>query len=145
MCPFCEELDNVEQSEFRSLVPRSQLTDRIIAEDEKFVLIAGVGAISPGYLLLLPKGHVRCFSHLPQSDLSSAEIWDQNIRKNVSSAFGEPVVFEHGSTSSTANAGGCIDHAHIHYVPADIDAIGHLSSMMPSKQIKRPLLASGCL
>jgi diadenosine tetraphosphate (Ap4A) HIT family hydrolase len=136
-CPFCEEIDDPERSEFRSLFPANVLETRTVAEDRDFRLIAGIGAIRPGYLLLLPKSHVRCFGHLTEPQLRVAEGWRTRISHNLKLLFGPSLMFEHGSISAAKNAGGCIDHAHMHFVPTVADAIPRVATDLPGKEISR--------
>ncbi|MEV4119568.1 HIT domain-containing protein [Micromonospora sp. NPDC049645] len=129
-CPFCVEFEDVEKSEFRRLFPRDVLPSRVLEQDSDFVLIAGIGAFRPGYLLLIPRSHVKRFGDLSRAVARRAEAWRLSCLRNLRGRFGEVVMFEHGGTRTDA-AGGCIDHAHLHLVPCRVDLMSELDRRMP--------------
>lgn len=135
-CPFCEEFNNVESSEFRKLFPKNILPHRFIKITDRFVVLAGLGAIKAGYTLIVPKKHVRSFSLLSRSDASEAQQLKDLIVGLVKSKFSEPIVFEHGSGGEKMSAGACIDHAHLHVVPTKADLYSKLKQEFGDRPIK---------
>ncbi len=95
--------------------------DRVIAETDNFVVMAGLGPITMGYSLLFPKDHIPSYSRLP------SHLWDEFLAaeqrlKSSLEVFAPFVVrYEHGQI------GGCLVdgevgtrhcyHAHRVFVP----------------------------
>lgn len=85
-----------------------------------FVIVAPLGSIVPGYVLILPAGHVASFAELDAADYEAARSTLEDIVATYRSAgYGEYSVFEHGCRTGQP-AAGCIDHAHWHVVPVDL-------------------------
>lgn len=118
-CPFCIEFTDIEASEFRTLFSREELQSRIILTTQAFNVIVGLGAINPGYLLLVPKIHNISFAHLSNTEAAEAEVIKKYLKEVLSKAYPNSsiIVFEHGATSSECLSGGCISHAHLHFLP----------------------------
>ncbi|MEW1778736.1 HIT domain-containing protein [Streptomyces sp. NPDC086777] len=134
-CPFCHEFNDVDDSEFRSLFPADELLNRTVAQDDLFTVVAGIGAINPGYVLLLPRRHTRCFANLTDDEAAGADMWFRKIRDTLSKVYTDPFIFEHGSRSIRAKSGSCIDHAHLHFVPTEVDPCNHLKRSMRYSKI----------
>lgn len=114
-CCFCAELAGVE-TEFHDLYP--DLSGRIVAQTERFVVLPSLGQLAPGHLLLLPREHVTSFGALNKGARQEAQRLCLHISRMLDERFSTPVCFEHGS-SGNGHAGGCgITHAHVHFVPA---------------------------
>ena len=98
-------------SNFSRLITRTSVVD----------VLAGLGSLIPGYVLIVPRRHVRSVGALRTNELiHTFDIaWAMAVR--ITAAFGGSVVLvEHGS-SGDCNVPGraCIDHAHIHLFPLD--------------------------
>jgi diadenosine tetraphosphate (Ap4A) HIT family hydrolase len=92
-----------------------------VQHSERFVVVAALGAIVPGYVLVLPRRHCASFLEL------TADEYDEGLQvvesvKAVYAARGlaEWTVFEHGCPPGHP-ASGCVAHAHWHLVPVAID------------------------
>jgi ATP adenylyltransferase len=107
----------------------SQLSSRLLVETEHFSIIAGLGQIVEGYLLVLSKAHYHSISYLPTEFFPELEEISRKVRSILRKEYGEPLIFEHGSilfdsggSQPQPHGGGmCIDHAHIHYMPVPED------------------------
>jgi hypothetical protein len=49
-----------------------------------------------------------------------------HIRSMLSSVFSPAITFEHGSVTSDSSSGSCIDHAHLQFLPLDLDLLPRL-------------------
>ena len=127
-CTFCVELENVEKSEFRSFFTQTELKSRVIHNTQNFICLAALGAIRPGYILLLPKKHLFSFAFLDPSLAQEAEQLKSKLSNKIRKLFSDFIIFEHGVINSEATGGGCIDHAHLHFFPSNVDLFGYLSS-----------------
>lgn len=125
-CPFCLEFSDVEASEFRALVSSARLGSRIYEENDHFVTMAGLGAFSAGYIMLLPVSHVRSFALLRPDLLATADDLIERVSQVHEETFGRGVMFEHGSMAGSGDGGGCIDHAHIHWMRTDAPVLREL-------------------
>jgi diadenosine tetraphosphate (Ap4A) HIT family hydrolase len=99
-------------------------------------VICGLGAWVPGYVLLVTHSHFDNFSLVP--DESHAEFISlfANIERLFLAEFGEVTIFEHGAIDDKQQAGGCINHAHVHFVARSVNLCREL------KQEFRPLAIS---
>lgn len=113
-CEFCEEFTNP---------PRTP--NRILWEGDNFTLLPTIGALTPGYMLLMPKHHVRSFSDLPSAELRAALRIAEQSRSVISSRFGATILAEHGPGEQGTISAACCDHAHWHLIPCDPYQVAH--------------------
>ncbi|MBM4249870.1 MAG: hypothetical protein FJ149_10665 [Euryarchaeota archaeon] len=86
-----------------------------IAWSRSFFIMPMVGAGAEGYLLLVSRKHYHSMAELPIEQFAELSRLLPLVRAEVGKAFGNPIVFEHGSTCH--NLSCLIDHAHLHIVP----------------------------
>jgi diadenosine tetraphosphate (Ap4A) HIT family hydrolase len=135
-CTFCMELLDVDKSEFRSFFPRNVLKSRIVRSSENFVCLAALGAIRDGYILMLPKKHMNSFAFLDLALAHEAHELKVVLTNEIMNIFSDPIIFEHGVIDADNPSGGCIDHAHLHFFPSEVDLFTKLSSEFAYKPIK---------
>jgi SAM-dependent methyltransferase/diadenosine tetraphosphate (Ap4A) HIT family hydrolase len=96
---------------FSRLVHRTSVVD----------VMAGLGCIETGYLLLIPRQHVGSMGELAWSELSYAYDVAAVMADQIRLEFGTKVVtVEHGSSGTDPaqqTRPACITHAHIHLFP----------------------------
>jgi SAM-dependent methyltransferase/diadenosine tetraphosphate (Ap4A) HIT family hydrolase len=94
---------------------------RLIRRTSVVDVLAGLGAVIPGYVLLMPWRHVRSIGELTALEMSHVFDAAWKMADRVVSIFGGSVVLvEHGSSGHEHGpSGACIDHAHIHLFPLD--------------------------
>ncbi|WP_447002472.1 hypothetical protein ACRAKI_22420 [Saccharothrix isguenensis] len=98
-------------------------TNRIIVEEDGWVLLPTIGSFTPGYCLYMPLEHVDAAADLPVQALSKAQAAVEGVRSRITSAFGPTIVAEHGSRDCELGA-GCCTHCHLHLIPVPItDAV----------------------
>jgi diadenosine tetraphosphate (Ap4A) HIT family hydrolase len=107
-CPFCEEFAN----------PNYQ-PDRKIWENDDFILLPSLGSFTPGYLLLMPKIHIKSYATLSQKELTMALDIVECTREVVSREFGPVILAEHGVGKPGLRSSACCEHAHWHLIPCD--------------------------
>jgi SAM-dependent methyltransferase/diadenosine tetraphosphate (Ap4A) HIT family hydrolase len=92
---------------------------RLIFRTSVVDALAGLGSMAPGYVLLMPRRHVRSIGELSIQEITHVFDVAWMIRDRISEVFGGSVVLvEHGSSGHDHGASGaCIDHAHIHLFP----------------------------
>jgi len=92
----------------------------IISSTKKSLSIIGMGALTPGYILIAPKEH-----HLRLLDLDKEELEDllrmkEVIGAHIEQKYGPVMFFEHGSARNCVASGACVEHAHLHVIPQTI-------------------------
>jgi diadenosine tetraphosphate (Ap4A) HIT family hydrolase len=107
-CTFCEEFSTLNHK-----------PNRKIWEDDNFVVIPSLGALTPGYLLLMPKHHIRSFADSSPEELTTALDIAERTREVVSQVFGPVILAEHGPGSPESRSSACCDHAHWHLIPCN--------------------------
>ena len=135
-CTFCTEFLDVDKSEFRSIFPKDILNTRFIRSSKNFICLAALGAVRPGYILLLPKKHLFSFAFLHPFITQEAQELKTSITIDVRTYFSEPIIFEHGVINAESHGGGCIDHAHLHFFPSDSDLLPQLMSEFSCRPIE---------
>lgn len=100
--------------------------DEILEETRCFYVKPALGHFVDGYTLIISKRHRRSLSYCSTSELSELEHLKQRVSNHLSSMYQQSlVIFEHGEVCPGLRAGCCIDHAHLHLIPCDVDP-GHI-------------------
>ena len=98
---------------------RKEPYSRLILRTPVVDVMVGLGCIVPGYVLLMPRRHVRSMGELTVPEITHVFDVAWRMRDRISEVFGKNVVLvEHGSSGHLGSpSGACIDHAHIHLFP----------------------------
>jgi ATP adenylyltransferase len=114
-------------------------------ETTNFAVIPSLGALVPGWVLLVPKEHVLAIGALSDALVRELNVLKMQISGALSTHYCQPVVaFEHGPSQDGSNLGCGVDHAHLHLVPADIDLESAMCSKLPKGASWRPADFSQC-
>lgn len=117
VCDFCDKF-----SVNYDVRKRHPIFDYVIWEDDYFVVVPTLGCIVPGYVLIIPKSHHLGMATLPRHQIERLTELKEHIKKILAANFTTPIFFEHGPICNLQNrAGSCLDHAHLHCVPVDLD------------------------
>jgi diadenosine tetraphosphate (Ap4A) HIT family hydrolase len=121
-CPFCQRKDNCSMS---------------VLESENFFVFPSLGQLVEGYLLICGKEHYLSCSEIPQEQFSEFLDLKEKVRKTLSKNYTNPIFFEHGCISSDRDkkAGCCVEHAHLHCVPADVDLLDGIERNFKARKI----------
>jgi diadenosine tetraphosphate (Ap4A) HIT family hydrolase len=115
---------------------RTKFVDRIITENSDWYVIATLGQIVGGYVLIIPKDHVSCMGALTSKQSKSMS----NITKEVSHALCLeylpnnatipcPItMFEHGVVGQT------VKHAHLHILPVAVNLTAKIKADFPKSE-----------
>ena len=94
----------------------------VLYRDEHVTIVPALGALIPGYLLMLPTHHRPSFAVASAAEYAAASAMVERIRAIYKGlGYDHHTVFEHGCFSDTAEAPGCVTHAHWHVVPLNLD------------------------
>lgn len=125
-CIFCQEIENTEGSVFYEFVGE-EIQERIIYEDEDFIILVPIGCFVEGGVLLLTKKHYPSFAHLPKEKFTKLELLITKLKKIILKIWGvTPIVFEHGPGLKTSKGDCCVDHAHLNIFPVDVSVHDNL-------------------
>lgn len=108
-CTFCSQLVNGE---------RRTLDWAVISESRDFVAVPSLGALVPGWILLVPKRHILNLARLDPQQQSALRVEALRLKSSIEPIFGPVTMFEHGPSQAGSRVGCGVDHAHMHLVPA---------------------------
>ena len=137
-CEFCTEFSGYldDNSPIRKIFgPPLSGSPRLLYETDDFAVIVGLGQIVEGYLLILPKRHYFSMAFLSEELLQKLEELKIDTRKKMKSVYGDVVFFEHGATSGSNGAGRCVDHAHLHVLPLQINIENKLANDLNGEEM----------
>lgn len=121
-CVFCQIVSSPNENHTYGIVPVNILKNLIVTSTSNFYVMLDIAPLANNHSLIVTKQHYPAFSYV------AANNWGEvlDLIDLVSSAIVEatgvfPSIFEHGVVSKNDKFTCCIDHAHIHVVPIDID------------------------
>ncbi len=121
-CAFCERRDNCSLS---------------VLESENFFVFPSLGQIVEGYLLICSKEHYLSCSEIPQGQFLEFLDVKERVRTMLAQNYTDPIFFEHGCASQDRDkrAGCCVEHAHMHSVPANVDLVDAIEKNFKGRKI----------
>jgi ATP adenylyltransferase len=127
-CRLCKIMQNASSSVF----------DVVLLASENFVVLPARGHFCPGYLMLVSKQHMPNFAQIHNAHMiKELEILTFRTRCLLQVCFGRSIVYEHGSLGRARSAGSSVDHAHLHFIPTEIDLVKRLSASHTLLQVDR--------
>ena len=133
-CAFCSELENFNASTLYPLL-QGKISSRIIVQNNTFVALAGLGALTEGYVLLLPKKHYLDLSNLPLSEMKAFIYFKDYVVSIMQEIYGPLFCFEHGAANNGNLGGSSVDHAHLHIIPCKNALHEHINSNFKKNSI----------
>lgn len=131
-CVMCSGADATVDSPLQRLLPAGQ--SRFIAETPRLVAVPTFGCFVAGYLLVVPRVHVRSFGQLDTETLTEAEELIRSLAERIEARYGAPVLgFEYGNNQP---GGRRIEHAHWHLLPSNAELHGWLDSRLPGRRVE---------
>lgn len=121
---------------------RNKFAESIITENDDWYVIATLGQIIGGYVLIIPKKHVPCLGALVSASpgLGPQLTSFIKIREEVGRALSQEyygfmspcriTAFEHGVVGQT------IKHAHLHLLPAEMDLTSRIHADFPAARFE---------
>lgn len=93
----------------------ASLVDKPWLEDDHYYAIASIGALVPGWSLIVPKKHsYNLVGHLENADFYK---FVEAAASRIERTYGSVAVFEHGSVAADSATSCGTAHAHLHLVP----------------------------
>jgi diadenosine tetraphosphate (Ap4A) HIT family hydrolase len=132
---------------------------RVVWSTEHFNVQMGLGPLAEGYALILSRSHYSCCAELPETLAAEFEDLVRLVRRAQLRLYGESLMFEHGRSGACLPPGNGEDlcyHAHLHFLPAQVDLADSIASDFPAltfddwaavrrryRQTSRPYLLAG--
>nr|VFK24364.1 MAG: Protein similar to CwfJ C-terminus 1 [Candidatus Kentron sp. LFY] len=113
----------------------SQILPTDFFEEPNFIVIPDIAPLVEGHVLIVSVNHYPCFGAMSQEYLFETITIKHEIRRRLTRAYRAPIFFEHGPVASRKAAGVCIDHAHLHCLPANRGFSSFIAPNHSSEQI----------
>lgn len=99
---------------------------------DSYRAIASIGALVPGWSLIVPRDHTLNMA----GEFGSRACLEfiSEAANRLASEFGDVVVFEHGCTSEISATGCGTGHAHLHLVPLVFDLVDEAVQFDPAME-----------
>jgi diadenosine tetraphosphate (Ap4A) HIT family hydrolase len=123
ICCICSQIRGDAANDLLAhLIGSREYVRRVTLESDAFAVIPSIGPLVRGHVLLCPKMHFKSFAQIP----STLEAEFDGMKKRLSSllrrTYGRRVhCFEHGSAKKARQPLCTVEHAHIHFVPTDVE------------------------
>ena len=113
-CPMCAELNSGKMP--NELIDKSGLRDRILVENDEFVIIPSVSPLKMGHIMIVPRKHITSIVQLSVASVLKFEEFKKEIVLRITRKLGPVFCWEHG-VGKNKNGGCGITHAHFHILP----------------------------
>lgn len=129
-CPFCWALEDGYSPCWNQLFGSDDSGD-VLAAGTHFSILADTAPIVGGHLLIVTNRHIPSFAAVAPP--TRTELWEMKERMVawLTEVYQRPTLLEHGAASFARNAGSCVDHAHLHLVPARLGLLPRLAADYP--------------
>lgn len=115
-CVFCK-IGKAEENK----LPEHDLP---IIQTPDFFVVPALGQFTEGYVLICPKTHLLNLGTMDAVLFDRFLDLKEHVRTLLFEKYGrKPTFFEHGPASGLKRGGSCVDHAHLHAIPTDLDSI----------------------
>jgi len=129
-CQFCIEFKDINKSLFPSMT-NYKIKNRIVYEDNDFIVLVPLGQFIEGGLLLLTKEHIHSFAHLDKDKYILLNTLVDKIKSVIFEVFGIiPIIFEHSSSIDRSKGSCCVDHAHLNIFPVNININDYITDRL---------------
>ncbi len=83
----------------------------ILEETDNFYVKVGIGIITAGHVMIIPKKHYKAFGEINLNIVDEYLNLKEKVFNLISTIFSEPFLIEYGNFAQS------IHHAHIHFIP----------------------------
>jgi len=95
--------------------------DRVLDESPSFVAFPSIGALVPGWMLIVPRRPMLNLSRLTSAEAAELCQFARVVARRIATFGGQPYYFEHGNHTRGGLVGCGVDQAHLHVVPLPFD------------------------
>lgn len=104
-------------------IPCPHLWDAEIRSFPRFGVVASMGALVKGWLLVVPRQFHMNLRLLEDADRQDLVRIVQTLSRELEQFGGNVFIFEHGAVSESSSVACGVDQAHLHVVPLPFDLI----------------------
>src|SRR5690349_693609 len=122
----------------------TKLWDKPLVESTNFVAIPSLGALVPGWVMVVPKEHYLSIGALTDSMVGEMAGLKDALVSRLTQSYGELCAFEHGPGAAKRDVGCGVDHAHLHIVPVQFDLAEAAKSFLPPDLVWKDAHMSDC-
>lgn len=83
----------------------------ILEETENFYVKVGIGIVTAGHIMIIPKKHYKAFGEINSNTVDEYLALKEKVFNKISLLFSEPFLIEYGNFAQS------VHHAHIHFIP----------------------------
>lgn len=132
-CRFCGFLSGNKQ------MPKASIVDSPWFADSEYAAFVSIGALVPGWTLIVPKVHGINLTR----DYQGAAFWRfvGQVSSVLTVKYGRFSVFEHGAYSATSATSCGTAHAHLHIVPLSFSLLDEAKLFAPEMEWEECLAA----
>jgi diadenosine tetraphosphate (Ap4A) HIT family hydrolase len=130
-CPFCILIVEGRSPVWDHLF-HTENGDEVIFQTESFLVVLDTAPLAEGHLLIITDRHMPSLGGLSKTERDELHAVKRDMESKLRKVYGPITYFEHGAESFTRHAGACIDHAHLHLVPGDIDMLPRVARDYPN-------------
>jgi ATP adenylyltransferase len=110
--------------------------DRPIFRTPNFIVAPTIGALVPGWMLVVSTRHYISAGALPHDALAELRDTIEAVVTAMRSTGRTPAVFEHGPVCENTVVGCGIDHCHIHVAPLEFDLYSEAAQLSKAAGIR---------
>ncbi len=107
--------------------------DRVIWEDDRFLILPTIGCFIDGYVMIMPKRHTFSMAQLDKDELVELGKLTSQLYYKLKRKYGELMIAEHGAVNCDIRGAQCCDHAHLHFIPTVTQERLELASLQYSE------------
>lgn len=128
-CDFCNELNGEDNLYWKVAKKYDLPKNRMICESKRWVIWPTIGAIVPGYVLIVSKRHRLSMMDCDNEEIVELEYLLKKTKRVLESIYHFPcIMFEHGGGYGISNKPSCIDHCHLHVLPIKEDIYNNVDT-----------------
>lgn len=105
--------------------------DCVVLESKNFVAVPTLGAMVPGWLLVVPKEYYLCIGAMEVDRRRELVDFVKAVTNLLERTFGDIVLFEHGPSRRGSAVGCGVDYAHLHVVSTMCDIMDQVARLAP--------------
>lgn len=142
-CCLCSQIaGNPENDLIGRLLPQLPYERRVAMESQSFAVIPSLGPIVGGHVLLCPKSHTKNLACVPPKLNDEFQQLKKHLTRILEDLYQGPVhCFEHGSARLTGRILCTVDHAHLHFLPVDVEIWRFLGNELEWTPVESSLLS----
>ena len=134
-CQFCLEFKGLSGALYAQFA-EADPPDRTIYRAKNFRIIPPLGEFVEGAVMIVSERHVASCSLFSQDEYEELESLLETTEAVLTREFMRPIFFEHGPSVCAGKGVCCVDHAHVHAFPVEVDVHGFLAPRLPATEIR---------